>query len=62
MANLLFTAGHLLVTGDVSRLAVFFPGLLFGWLLARTGALIAPMLFHGLCNVALFTLQAWVAA
>jgi len=60
MANLLFAAGHLLVTGDVSRLSVFFPGLLFGWLLARTGALIAPMLFHGLCNSVLFTLQAWV--
>jgi membrane protease YdiL (CAAX protease family) len=60
LANLLFAGGHLLVTGDVARLAVFFPGLLFGWLLARTGALIAPMLFHGVCNIVLFTLQAWV--
>ncbi|MBI3620657.1 MAG: CPBP family intramembrane metalloprotease [Nitrospirae bacterium] len=60
LANLLFAAGHLLVTGDVARLNVFLPGLLFGWLLARTGALIAPMLFHGLCNISLFTLQAWV--
>lgn len=60
MANLLFTAGHVLITGNVARLDVFFPGLLFGWLLARTGALIAPVVFHGLCNVLLFTLQAWV--
>ncbi len=60
LADLLFAGGHLLVTGDVARLAVFFPGLLFGWLLAGTGALIAPMLFHGLCNIFLFTLQAWV--
>ncbi|MEW6325808.1 MAG: type II CAAX endopeptidase family protein [Nitrospirota bacterium] len=60
MANLLFAAGHVLATDDVARLDVFFPGLLFGWLLARTGSLIAPMLFHGLCNLLLFTLQAWV--
>jgi membrane protease YdiL (CAAX protease family) len=62
MANLLFAAGHVLVTNDVSRADVFFPGLLFGWLQARTGALVAPILFHGACNVALFTLQAWVAS
>jgi len=60
LANLFFAAGHLLVTGDAARLAVFFPGLLFGWLLARTGTLIAPVLFHSLCNITLFTLQAWV--
>jgi membrane protease YdiL (CAAX protease family) len=60
MANLLFAAGHVVVTGEVERLSVFFPGLLFGWLQARTGALIAPILFHGLCNIVLFTLQAWV--
>jgi membrane protease YdiL (CAAX protease family) len=61
LADLLFAAGHLLVTGDVQRLSVFFPGLLFGWLQARTGGLMAPILFHGVCNIALFTLQAWVA-
>jgi membrane protease YdiL (CAAX protease family) len=60
LANLLFAVGHLLVTGDAARLNVFLPGLLFGWLQARTGALIAPILFHGVCNIALFTLQSWV--
>jgi membrane protease YdiL (CAAX protease family) len=60
MANLLFAAGHFVVTGDAERLNVIFPGLLFGWLQARTGALIAPILFHGACNIALFTLQSWV--
>ena len=60
MANLLFTAGHVVVSGEVERLNVFFPGLLFGWLHARTNALIAPILFHGLCNILLYTLQAWV--
>lgn len=61
LADLLFAGGHLLVTGDIARLAVFFPGLLFGWLQARTCALITPILFHGLCNITLFTLQAWVS-
>jgi len=60
LANLLFAAGHLLVTGDAARLNVFLPGLLFGWLQARTGALLAPVLFHGVCNILLFTLQSWV--
>lgn len=57
LANLLFAAGHLLVTGDAARLAVFFPGLLFGWLLARTGALIAPIFFHAACNVVFLALR-----
>ncbi|HUJ79074.1 MAG TPA: CPBP family intramembrane glutamic endopeptidase [Nitrospiria bacterium] len=60
LANLLFAAGHFVVTGDVQRLAVFFPGLLFGWLLARTGALLDPALFHGLCNITLLTLHSWI--
>jgi len=59
LANLFFATGHLVVTGDVRRLAVFFPGLVFGWLQARTDALLAPMLFHGMCNITLLTLQAW---
>jgi len=62
LADLLFAAGHLLVTGDIQRLAVFFPGLLFGWLLARTDALLAPALFHSFCNITLLTLQAWVVS
>jgi membrane protease YdiL (CAAX protease family) len=62
LADLLFAAGHLLVTGDSARLNVFLPGLVFGWLQARTGALIAPILFHGLCNITLFTLQTWISS
>src|SRR3989304_266453 len=41
-ANLMFAIGHGVVGGSVKRLDVFFPGLLFGWLQARTGAVIAP--------------------
>ena len=34
-----------------TRLAVFFPALLFGWLRARTGGIGASVCFHMLCNV-----------
>lgn len=53
----LFAAGHLVVTGEAGRLGIFFPGLLFGWLQARTNALLAPILFHAACNIAFLTLQ-----
>lgn len=48
---LLFALGHLATTPHPARLLVFFPGLLMGWLRARTGNLIAPLVFHGLANV-----------
>jgi membrane protease YdiL (CAAX protease family) len=57
LAALLFAVGHLAVTGETGRLSVFFPGLLFGWLQARTSALLAPMLFHAACNITFLTLQ-----
>ena len=62
MANLLFAVAHVALSSDVSRLIVFFPGLLFGWLQARTNALIAPVLVHGFSNILLITLQAWVTS
>ena len=34
-----------------SRLAVFFPALVFGWLRRRTGGVGAPVVFHAACNV-----------
>jgi membrane protease YdiL (CAAX protease family) len=60
-ANLLFTLGHGVTGGDLKHLSVFFPGLLFGWLQARTGATLAPVLFHGLSNILLLTLRSWVS-
>ena len=56
----LFALGHWMVTGDVRRVSVFVPGLLFGWLLARTEALAAPVIAHAVCNSVLLLLQAWV--
>jgi membrane protease YdiL (CAAX protease family) len=53
----LFALGHLVVF-QPWRLATFFPGLLFGWLRARTGSLAAPVLFHALSNILMLTLEA----
>ena len=49
---LLFALIHFLVDGfNPARLAVFFPGLLFGLLRARRGGIGAAIVFHALCNV-----------
>jgi len=53
----LFAAGHL-VTLQPWRLATFFPGLLFGWLRARTGGVVAPAVAHALSNVLVLVLDA----
>jgi uncharacterized protein len=47
----IFALGHLLTDMHPSRLAVFFPALVFGWLRARTGGIGASTFFHALCNV-----------
>lgn len=47
----LFALGHVLVDFDPQRFAVFFPGLVFGWMRARAGSLAAGALFHALCNL-----------
>jgi membrane protease YdiL (CAAX protease family) len=57
----LFAAGHL-VTLQPWRLATFFPGLLFGWLRARTGGVVAPAVAHALSNLLLLFLEASLAA
>jgi len=46
----LFAVGHLAVFRP-SRLAVFFPALLFGWLRERTGTVVGSTLFHAGCNI-----------
>ena len=55
----LFAAGHL-VTLQPWRLATFFPGLLFGWLRARTGGVVAPAVAHALSNLLVLFLEASV--
>ena len=44
----LFALGHVLVDFDLQRLAVFAPGLVFGWMRARTGSLAPGAVFHAL--------------
>jgi len=51
LSSALFALGHVLVDFDLQRLAVFFPGLAFGWMRARTGSIAAGALFHALCNL-----------
>jgi membrane protease YdiL (CAAX protease family) len=53
----LFAVGHL-VTLQPWRLATFFPGLLFGWLRARTGGVVAPAVAHALSNLLVLLLDA----
>jgi membrane protease YdiL (CAAX protease family) len=50
-ASTIFALGHVATVHLPTRLAVFFPALLFGWLRARTGGIGASVCFHMLCNV-----------
>lgn len=51
VASAIFALGHLLATPLVTRLAVFFPALLFGWLRVKTGGIGAAVLVHACCNI-----------
>lgn len=53
VSSALFAISHLVAEPHPYRLAVFFPGLLFGWLREKTGGLLAPILFHAACNILL---------
>jgi membrane protease YdiL (CAAX protease family) len=50
VTSALFALGHLAIF-QVSRLAVFFPALLFGWLRERTGTVVGSTLLHAGCNI-----------
>jgi membrane protease YdiL (CAAX protease family) len=54
----LFALGHYVVDFAPQRLAVFFPALAFGWLRARRGTIVAPILFHAASNVFMDLLRA----
>lgn len=51
VTSAIFAVGHLLTEPHPSRLAVFFPSLLFGWMRARTGGIGSSMIFHACCNL-----------
>jgi uncharacterized protein len=53
LVSLLFALGHLATSFHAARLLVFFPSLLMCWLRARSGSLVAPILFHASANLAM---------
>jgi membrane protease YdiL (CAAX protease family) len=57
IAALLFAVCHT-PFGGPARLSVFFPGLLYGWLRARTGTIVVPVLYHAVSNLLLSVLVA----
>jgi uncharacterized protein len=54
----LFALGHYAVDLEPHKLAVFFPALAFGWLKARRGTIVAPILFHAASNIFMDILRA----
>lgn len=57
LSSAIFALGHLTVTFDARRLAVFFPGLLFGWMRSATGSIFAGVIAHTASNVFILALQ-----
>jgi membrane protease YdiL (CAAX protease family) len=47
----LFAIVHLATEMNVEKLAIFFPGLAFGWIRARRGGIGASIAFHAACNI-----------
>ncbi len=51
LTSAIFALGHLLTELNPTRLAVFFPSLVFGLLRTRTRGIGSSVLFHALCNL-----------
>ena len=54
----LFALGHFLVTFEPQMLTRFFPGLVFGWMFARTRSILAGTIFHAASNLIMAVLSA----
>jgi membrane protease YdiL (CAAX protease family) len=54
----LFALGHYLVSFEPQMLTRFFPGLVFGWMYARTRSILAGTIFHAACNLIMALLGA----
>jgi hypothetical protein len=50
-ASALFALGHYFVTFEPQMLTRIFPGLVFGWMFARTRSILAGTVFHAACNL-----------
>ncbi len=51
LTSAFFAIGHFAGEYDPLRLGPFFPGLLFGWLRARTGTVYGAVTYHALSNI-----------
>jgi hypothetical protein len=54
----LFAIGHYLVTFEPQMLSRFFPGLVFGWMFARTRSILPGTIFHAASNLIMSLLSA----
>lgn len=54
----LFALGHFLVTFEPQMLTRFFPGLVFGWMFARTRSILPGTIFHAASNLIMAVLSA----
>lgn len=54
----LFAFGHYLVTFEPQMLSRFFPGLVFGWMFARTRSILPGTIFHAASNLIMALLGA----
>lgn len=59
VASALFALSHLVLVPAPFRLAVFFPGLLFGLLREKTGSVVAPVILHAASNILLTLISQW---
>jgi uncharacterized protein len=57
LSSAIFAIGHLAVAPDPRRLAVFFPGLLFGWMRSATGSILAGTIAHAVSNLFILILE-----
>lgn len=55
-ANGAFAAAHAVRFGSLTRLNVFFPGLLFAWVAGRSGNLLGAIVLHAASNLLLYLL------
>jgi membrane protease YdiL (CAAX protease family) len=58
LAAALFALGHFLVNFEPQMLTRFFPGLVFGWMYARTRSILPGTIFHAACNLIMALLSA----
>lgn len=58
ITSVLFASGHSIVNPAWWHFAIFAPSLVFGWMRARTGDIVAGAMFHAWANITVGTLDA----